>query len=777
MTSRFVGVGEDARWLEQLKGDAMGRWGRSRIPFVLVGCLVSAGVWLSGVGAARAASWSQQKVPGSVAYGGVQLDAVSCISANACLAVGSSHNPAAALGEGDTLSERWDGSRWTIQATPAPGAVSGAGNSLADVSCVGSGVCFAVGSSSLSDGVENGTSPLLERWNGRGWSLVQKSSKNHVEALSGVSCVSAHACVAVGFVNDTGSGALDGSVPVVERWNGRRWISGRAPVPQGASGTELTSVSCSTRSSCIAIGATIPRRCKGSCSPPPLLERFDGSRWSIQPLGKALVAPGVTLSHISCTGRTCIAIGQRKGRPFVARWNGRAWSRLRFSIPSGGVEPVLGDVSCASAANCTADGHVGVGAGCLQPTGACKGMPLVERWNGRLWSIQSVPQPVGETGGTLNGVSCAPRRGCVAVGSYSNTSGGMALAVHGIGSVWTVEQSADLVYPAEGGWLTGVSCTSATACVAVGAVGNDPGPFTMSWDGSVWTNQTIPVTGVLTAVSCVSATACMAVGGVDFGSVPAVAAFWNGSRWSSLPTPMIAGADNVQLNGVWCASATWCIAVGGSQITGVNGLPLTEVWNGSGWKIVPAPTLPGAATTTLTSISCTSITACVAVGSARPAGVGVQSALIERWDGSNWTIQSTPSPPATTLTSVSCPSTTTCVAVGYTDPDSNIQDAAARVEGWDGSSWTIQNTPSPPVAALSGVSCTSATSCEAVGSAGSSTTTLAEDWHGSSWTVQSMPTLSTWGDALSAVSCTSTTACQAVGSGIDYAVPVAESLG
>ena len=41
----------------------MGRWGlRSRIRCVVVGCLVLAGVWLSGAGPARAASWSQLEV-------------------------------------------------------------------------------------------------------------------------------------------------------------------------------------------------------------------------------------------------------------------------------------------------------------------------------------------------------------------------------------------------------------------------------------------------------------------------------------------------------------------------------------------------------------------------------------------------------------------------------------------------------------------------------------------------------------------------------------------
>src|SRR5579862_6512489 len=131
----------------------MGRWWLgSRITLILVACL-AVGVWLSGVGVARAAGWYQQSVPAPQAYGQVTLHAVSCISANACLAVGNSLSPQAAPGSDSTLSEWWDGSRWTIQPTPSPGSPgsSDSGDSLTSVSCLSSGECFAVGSSSWTD--------------------------------------------------------------------------------------------------------------------------------------------------------------------------------------------------------------------------------------------------------------------------------------------------------------------------------------------------------------------------------------------------------------------------------------------------------------------------------------------------------------------------------------------------------------------------------------------------------------------------------------------------
>src|ERR1700686_4559135 len=64
------------------------------------------------------------------------------------------------------------------------------------------------------------------------------------------------------------------------------------------------------------------------------------------------------------------------------------------------------------------------------------------------------------------------------------------------------------------------------------------------------------------------------------------------------------------------------------------------------------------------------------------------------------------------------------------------------------------------VAALSSVSCATATSCEAVGTVGNSQVLqgpLGEGWNGTSWTIQPPPPPST----LTGVSCTLATACMA----------------
>ena len=65
-------------------------------------------------------------------------------------------------------------------------------------------------------------------------------------------------------------------------------------------------------------------------------------------------------------------------------------------------------------------------------------------------------------------------------------------------------------------------------------------------------------------------------------------------------------------------------------------------------------------------------------------------------------------------------------------------------EQWNGSDWSIVTTPnpSPSVDNLSAVACTGASDCWAVGfaSAGLLVNTLAEHWNGSTWSIVTTPT-------------------------------------
>jgi hypothetical protein len=131
-----------------------------------------------------------------------------------------------------------------------------------------------------------------------------------------------------------------------------------------------------------------------------------------------------------------------------------------------------------------------------------------------------------------------------------------------------------------------------------------------------------------------------------------------------------------------------------------------------------------------------------------------------------WTI--VPTPPATdsSLNSISCTSASSCEAVGTMQgPNGGIPLA----EHWDGASWTIQDTPAAGSIAswLTGVSCISPARCVAVGAElfpGFEVAPIAWTWDGSTWAIQTMPIPSgAYSVPLSSISCTSAARCEAVG--------------
>jgi hypothetical protein len=266
-------------------------------------------------------------------------------------------------------------------------------------------------------------------------------------------------------------------------------------------------------------------------------------------------------------------------------------------------------------------------------------------------------------------------------------------------------------------------------------------------------------------VSCTAADACIAVGSMGTLSL---AEQWNGTAWTIQPTPYPGGSKDA-LTGVSCTSASACTAVGwyvSATSPSVSYQTVIERWNGSAWTIQPSAT-PGV----LDGVSCTSATNCMAVGWESVIGCGwrhcrIYLAIAEQWNGTSWAVVASGLPAKElldALTDVSCTGTSACTGTGN-------YYGSAFAAGWNGSSWTIANTPDPTGAegsALSGVSCTAASACTAVGNYGTSSgtpLTLAEAWNGSSWNVISTPNPSaSTNNNLASVSCTSATACTAVG--------------
>jgi len=353
-------------------------------------------------------------------------------------------------------------------------------------------------------------------------------------------------------------------------------------------------------------------------------------------------------------------------------------------------------VSCTSPRACTAVGN--------SDTAPPVTTSLAERWNGSRWAIQRTPSPrVVLT--NLYAVSCAAPSACVGVGAPAD------LAVKWNGATWTIQRTPQFTDPAESAILYGVSCASSTACTAVGTTGSPasraPISLAIRWNGSTWQVQRTPDRSVpsggtyLKAVSCAGRSACTAVGYVGDqeiaeGNVP-LAMSWNGARWTIASTPVPAGTNNTNLNGVSCVSAAVCMAVGyAAESTGVGTVPLAERWNGSAWAISPMPAPAGEGLeTTLYGVSCTSRNACTAVGDYYDPVDSRTRSLAERWNGSAWAIQQTVNPGNDVdVYGVACASSTACTAVGRTFGGATT-GWTSLIEHWNGATWTRASSPNP----------------------------------------------------------------------------------
>ena len=372
-----------------------------------------------------------------------------------------------------------------------------------------------------------------------------------------------------------------------------------------------------------------------------------------------LAAAGFASLHIAVTNvrqeRTMRLIGTRNGGCLAAFFvalvlclagAGRAgaaiWSIQRAPARAGAIATVLAGVSCTSPEACVA-----VGGPDDEP-----GVMLAEKWDGGRWTIQPTRTPAGSIQSFLDGVSCLSISDCLAVGYAVDRRGVVtALSLRWDGSSWSQRR---IPRPARSiaTLLAGISCTSQSMCTAVGSAENRAAVwFTLveRWNGSHWTIQRTPRVpyGQLAGVSCGSARACTAVG-LDVGGE--LVEHWNGTTWRRDRSHEIVTGDT-ELNAISCAAPTACAAGGAAVIPSTIIWPLLQSWSSGRWSVRP---MPGQPPGMVYGVSCTSRTACVAVGS---------DSLVEERRGDRWSIDLAPGPEQANLYAVSCAGRT-CMAVG-----------------------------------------------------------------------------------------------------------------
>jgi hypothetical protein len=423
----------------------------------------------SATGTASSSSSSNQPpappVGPAASFAAAQKAAQTAPTQNAPQAAGTSApapSPAApttSTATHTTAAARWTGgagsAAWAVQSTLSPTGAQYA--FMGRVSCAG-GKCLAIGSE-YQDG--SGVQPLAEAGPGT-WSIqpgIGTTSGSYYGYLNDVSCVPAGTgitkCLVVGTLDSpTQSGAMSQLVTSGSTW------SAAAPVylklPTGANWVYVNGVSCTTVSSCTAVGdyynSTVSEN-------QPLVEHWNGTGWTIQTITSPSTTQSVSLSGVSCavTGTVtgCSAVGSEYnssthvGTAIAESWNGSKYVPQKVTLPSGTTNSSLGRVSCSAATTCT-----GIG---TASSSSFYGS-LAERLASGSWSSQTF---TASTFTFLNGISCPTSASCTAVGGAAAlqwTSGGWGnpvpmLAPAGDGYYATVE---------------GVSCSSASSCTAAG---------------------------------------------------------------------------------------------------------------------------------------------------------------------------------------------------------------------------------------------------------------------------------------------------------------------
>ena len=345
------------------------------------------------------------------------------------------------------------------------------------------------------------------------------------------------------------------------------------------------------------------------------------------------------------------------------------------------------------------------------------------------WTIQPSPNQPGQPASELDAVSCVKSGQCAAVGGYLTGKGvpehGFTLALERTGTKWVLERTPS-IQGLKFSVLNGVSCTSANSCIAVGVtVGArrlSPPIHTLAerWNGTSWAIQAMPALNdvSLAGISCPTPAFCLAVGGQAKGGGSPLAEVWNGKSWSQLTAPNPHAENGSAFTSVHCVAVSKCEVTGDFDYADVAQSVFAYALNGTTWTAQKQVNPVGQQINSDASVSCTSASACTSVGSWTNTGA---LSLAERWNGTSWSRQAVPHPSSSvtdSLAGVSCTAAAACTAVGESATNLNDFPSATMAMTWNGTSWQLAATPNRAGTSdvLSGVSCTTPTTCVAVGS-------------------------------------------------------------
>ncbi len=251
--------------------------------------------------------------------------------------------------------------------------IEGPGPNLYSVAAISSDDAWSVG---LDDGLVRS-----EHWDGSTWSLGHTGIPGGSldSGFYGVSADASDDVWAVGRFNSQATKRAS----LVAHWNGKKWSLMHAAEPVGTlSGVSLFGVDALSPTNVWAVGYYLD----DSVTSHPVIEHWDGSRWSIidsPPLAPASLGglDAVSPTDIWAVGGQSDASGTRT--PVMEHWDGSSWSIVKAAVPpSAGLTSLLG-VSAVAANDAWAVGAY------LNSDGVLK--TLTEQWDGKRWKRVASP--------------------------------------------------------------------------------------------------------------------------------------------------------------------------------------------------------------------------------------------------------------------------------------------------------------------------------------------------------------------------------------------------
>jgi hypothetical protein len=239
----------------------------------------------------------------------------------------------------------------------------------------------------------------------------------------------------------------------------------------------------------------------------------------------------------------------------------------------------------------------------------------------------------------------------------------------------------------------------------------------------------------------------------------------SGATWQVAPSPNPGLFPTLQAVAASSATDAWTVGHY-SDPTNSTFFSLAEHWNGSAWSVVSTPN-PFGNENVLNAVADLSPANAWAVGySVDDSNYldPVYQPLIEHWNGTAWATAAAATDASggtDQLSGVAAVSATDVWAVG-SHFDAAIGGFDQLIEHWNGSSWTIVPSPASANADLTAVTAISATDVWAAGETGAGQP-IFEHWNGKAWTAVSGPSISSQYLSIGGLAAASTNDVWAVG--------------